>query len=375
MNAAQGATMHGKMLGLMGLVVALAGTASAGLFGTDYNNIEYLCCDWGPAMTLPTKTNEVAQFSDTEEEIYFLKQVTSFTRKKRLTKDIFNGRDYEDIGKGLSIYLCKMKADGSGKTEIKELWKNPAYPVDTQTQSTWMSVNVKTRTIALSIAYAGSDLMGLWTMKLDGSELREIITPKLIEGHTQSIDSPSWTPDGQWIVFGEALRGGKRSRIARCGRQGQNLAYLAEGSGNCQPRVSPDGRQIAYIHWVGSASRLYLMNFDGMGQHPLPNPSDKRWGTHGGLYPAWSPDGKNIYYGGISGHIIDVSTGKILLSRSPQLVGQHYTCGWPQWGRLGFVSHKVGAILVVDTELREAKQLGLSTLIQCQDGNSANCRW
>jgi len=71
--------------------------------------VEYLCCDWGPAMILPTKTNEVAQFNDAEDEIYFLKQVASSSRESA------------------KIYLCKMKADGKGKTEIKELWHKPNY--------------------------------------------------------------------------------------------------------------------------------------------------------------------------------------------------------------------------------------------------------
>jgi len=49
-----------------------------------------------------------------------------------------------------------MKPDGGDKTEIKELWKNPNYPIDTQGQSTWMDVNERTRKIALAITYAGA---------------------------------------------------------------------------------------------------------------------------------------------------------------------------------------------------------------------------
>jgi Tol biopolymer transport system component len=348
----------------------------------DFNNIEYLCADWGPAMTLPSKTNEAPKFSDKEEEVYFLKQVTSFTRKKRLFKNAFNGRDYEDIGKGVYIFLCKMKSDGSGKTEIKELWRNPNYSIDTQTQSTWMDVNRTTHRIALSITYAGSDITGLWVMHLDGSHLQRIIANPMVDGYLQVIDSPSWTPAGDHIVFGESLRGGERGLIAKCDAAGANLIYLTKGPVDCQPRVAPDGKQVVYIHWINKGdvhdSWLWLMDVDGSNQKPLFNPKAKAfWSSkaHWGTYPVWSPDGKKMYHGGISGHIVDISTGNILLSRSPKYAGKHYTCGWPKWGRLGFVSHKVGTILFVDTELQEAKKLGVSKLIPMQEDNASNSRW
>ena len=371
--------MHGKILGLMGLGVALAGTASAVLFGTDYNNIEYLCCDWGSALPLPTKTNEVAQFIETEDEVYFLKQVTSFTRKKRLVPDLFSNQDHEDIGKGLSIYLCKMKPDGSAKTEIKELWRDPAYPISTQMQSTWMDVNRKTHTIALSIIFAGSDLTGLWSVKQDGSELHKIIKPSLIEGHLQAIDSPSWTPDGKWIVFAEAQRGeGGRGRIAKCDRQGQKLIYLTEGPGDCQSRVSPSGQEIVYIHWIikGNVqdSWLWLMNINGTNPRPLPNPEAKKFWpaqAHWGTYPTWSPDGKQILS---SRCIIDTTSGNTLIDREPQYKGKPYTYGWPHWGKAGIVGYNVGGILFTDSELREAKWIGSSGLSKCFGKADAD-RW
>ena len=357
--------MTRKLLAVVAAAGALAGSAGAGLLGTDYNNIEYLCCDWGPALTLPGNTNTAAHFNDAEDEVYFLKQIAAITRKKPL----LGGRD-ENIGKGLSIWLCKMKADGSGKTEIKELWKNPAYPIDTQVRSTWMSVNAKTRTIALSIYYAGSDQTGLWTIKLDGSDLRRIITPHEIEGGLQAVDQPSWTPDGQWIVFGESLRGANkaRARIVKCDRNGEHCIYLTDGTRDGEPCLSPDGCQIIYGH-VGDAKTggIYLMDIDGKNPHMFKNHDDKRHGKHSGSFPAWSPDGKRIFYMGHVCQIVDALTGREVSDN----IG---LCGWPHWGRLGLIGFNVGGILFTDVELKKDKWLGASGLKECS-GNAEADRW
>jgi WD40-like Beta Propeller Repeat len=341
--------------------ICLCILTTTGVVAQEFANIEYLCCDWGPAMKLPTKECEKPQFSETDEEVYFLKQLGRFTRGPAGNK-----------GQGVNIYLCKMKPDGSAKTEIKELWHDVRYPIDTQAQSCWLDVNEKTKKIALSVTYAGSDLTGLWTISLDGSELKRIITPERTVKGLQAIDSPTWTPDGQRIVFGESWRGTNISQIVKCDPKGGNRSYLTHDAEDYQPRVSPDGQRIAYIHHVRYARRLYLMEVDGSGQHPLPNPNDKRWGTHVGDYPAWSPDGKKIRL--ISGGVIDVESGHRLVDRSPIVQGQAGTTGWAHWGRLGFIGYCVGGILFTDADLKEAKWIGSSKLLDCSESKDG-CKW
>lgn len=346
------------LIAAAGLLAMLAGAE-------EFNNIEYLCCDWGPAMTLPSKPNAAPQFSDTEEEIYFLKQVGSFTRKKGISGN-------ETIGRGISIFLCKMKSDGSGKTEIKELWRNPNHPIDTQAQTTWMAVNAKTRKIAFSVTYAGSDVMGLWTVNMDGTGLRRLLKPADINRKFQRIDSPSWTPDGEFIVFCDET---DAMRLAKCDKLGGNAVRFMGDEPGSQCRVSPDGSQIAYIHHDGWASILYLANIDGTNPHPLPDPDDKRYHTHGGTSPAWSPDGKRICATGGSEFIVDITSGKVITFRSPKYQGKPYTCGWPHWGKAGIVGFTVGGILFTDSELKEAKWLGSSGLSAPLASKSDDGRW
>ena len=351
------------------LVSLLLGFSTAA-FAKEYANIEYLCADWGPAMTLPSKSGEKPQFSDTQEEIYFLKQVTRFTRKTRLMPDLLGGGRTEDIGHGVSIYLCKMKPDGSEKTEIKELWHNPNYPIDTQGASTWMEVNVRTRKIVVSVLFVGTDVAGLWTISLDESELKQVIRPEWSREKLVGIDHPSWTPDGQWIVFAEIERGihPNQLRIAKCDSEGKRFSYLTDGPWQEQPAVSPDGTTIVYGQ-VGDAKTggLYLMDMDGKNRHPLLDPNGKLFG---GTYPTWSPDGKSILF---ECRMIDVMSGKVLLERRPLLHGRQWSYGWPHWGKAGIVGFSINGIDLTDVELREVKKIASSKLLECSRGEE--CRW
>ena len=342
-------------------------------FAQEFANIEYLCADWGPAMTLSTKTNAPPVFSETEDEVYFLKQVGRFTRKMRpILEPLFSNSPTEDSGHGISIYLCKMKPDGSEKTEIKELWKNPNYPIGTQDQSTWMNVNVKTHKIVLSVLYAGSDATGLWTMNLDGSEFKQIIRPERGE-KLDGFDHPSWTPDGQQIVFEEIMRGmhPQRYNLAICNATGGEFHRLLNGTDKIkytQPSVSPDGTKIVYAVISSSNGGLWIIDTDGNNAHLLPNPNGTgKRPHHGGIYPTWSPDGTKIF--AMSAGIVDVVTGKQLLygrpvvQNMPQLQGKHATVVMPHWGKGGLLcSGWGGGIQLADERLEKLWILATSDL-------------
>lgn len=98
--------------------------------------------------------------------------------------------------------------------------------------------------------------------------------------------SASSTPDGQWIVF-DLL-----AHVYRVPAAGGQAECLTQDSGvalNFHPRVSPDGKAIAFISDRKGQNNLWLMDVDGRNVREVFTNRDVRV-----FEPSWSPDGNWI---------------------------------------------------------------------------------
>ena len=103
------------------------------------------------------------------------------------------------------------------------------------------------------------------------------------EGTWMSMDI---SPDGKWIVF-DLL-----AQIYRVPAEGGKAECLTQNSGvalNFHPRVSPDGKTVAFISDRRGQNNLWLMDADGKNPRPVFIDNDVR--VYG---PAWTPDGQYI---------------------------------------------------------------------------------
>jgi Tol biopolymer transport system component len=125
------------------------------------------------------------------------------------------------------------------------------------------------------------------------------------EGTWMSLDV---SPDGQWLVFD--LLG----QIYRLPIAGGTAVPLTEDSGiavNFHPRISPDGRRVAFISDRQGQNNVWVMDADGKNPKAvLPDPGS----TH--RSPVWMPDGRFVLFEKINSllfrsiHMVHVDGGK-----------------------------------------------------------------
>ena len=119
----------------------------------------------------------------------------------------------------------------------------------------------------------------------DGSRAAE----PLLEQPDPVATPGAWSADGEWLVFKRQSReSGWDIWVRR--RDGEPQPLVATPTNETQPRLSPDGRWLAYSSDESGNFQIYVQRF--------PNVGDGRWtiSRDGGHTPVWAPDGSALYY-------------------------------------------------------------------------------
>ena len=123
----------------------------------------------------------------------------------------------------------------------------------------------------------------------------------------------SWTADGQ-LVFWQS---GSSLDIGVVAVEGDRTMELILDSefGETSPVISPDGRWIAYASDESMTNEVYV--------RPFPNIDDGKWqvSVNGGFTPAWSPDGRELFFGSPGGlRVARVETEPAFSHATPELL-------------------------------------------------------
>jgi Tol biopolymer transport system component len=97
------------------------------------------------------------------------------------------------------------------------------------------------------------DRTALAVWNVDGTNARRIFRAQ------GALMSPSWSPDGQWIVFGAGAyfvaRATQPAQVMIVKPDGSGARPLTTGTGNSGfPTWSPDGKQVVYRYWSDAAN-------------------------------------------------------------------------------------------------------------------------
>jgi TolB protein len=132
-----------------------------------------------------------------------------------------------------------------------------------------------------------SGAMNVWVQALDGSTDRRRVTSS-----EESINFPSWSPDGKWLAV--EVKRGETTSVGIVSKDGGPVELLTEALGQSWPHSwSPDGERIAYAGLRDGVWNLFELSRRTKVSRQL-----TRFTSASGYvrYPAWSPNGNRIIF-------------------------------------------------------------------------------
>jgi Tol biopolymer transport system component len=174
-----------------------------------------------------------------------------------------------------------MNSDGSGVKQLTNLGPE-AYAF-------WESWSPDGKQIVFNVFSPPNFVGDIWLMNADGSNQHLVLKEDKFRN-----ERPSFTPDGQLLLFDRCNLQIEECAIFRVGLDGRGLTQLTKyelGIADLSASASPDGQSLLFAgrERDGIISALYLKAGDATLQRLTPAPLSAQ-------EPNWSPDGTKIAF-------------------------------------------------------------------------------
>jgi len=137
----------------------------------------------------------------------------------------------------------------------------------------------------------------LYTIPADGSGSARLTAESDI-----GVQEASWSRDGRYLVYRTGPGRDAYTRNIMYLERGDTTprTFLATDADEVNPKISPDGRWLAYVSDESGRDEVYVRPFPGPGG---------RWqiSTDGGTEPLWSHAGREIFYRSRDGKLVSAA--------------------------------------------------------------------
>ncbi len=156
-----------------------------------------------------------------------------------------------------------------------------------------------------------------WIKRADGTGPEQLLLDL-----ERDIWVTEWSRDGEWLLISVDGPPGTDDILAlRVGVDSVPTPVVAGAFDEYEPALSPDTRWLAYVSDESGQPEVYV--------RPFPNTAGGKWqiSTDGGIEPAWSRDGSELFFRNLDGQSIEVAdmqrgpsvaTRQLLLNLPPQ---------------------------------------------------------
>ena len=121
----------------------------------------------------------------------------------------------------------------------------------------------------------------LWRSRVDGSDRLQLTSPPIMAG------LPHWSPDGTQIAFTDIQPGRPYKTLLVSAQGGAAQEVLAENLFQVDAEWSPDGKQMVFGRNATERATVQLLDLNSKQVSIIP-------GSQGLFSPRWSPDGRYL---------------------------------------------------------------------------------
>ncbi len=201
--------------------------------------------------------------------------------------------DIKYSGEGNLIFLS-IEENGFAQLFVQSDQQQD-LPLTRLTTGSWNDTSPALSPDRSQLAFA-SDRSGFWdlfVLDLKSGEIRQIT-------NSQEYDSaPSWSPDGQWLVFETYINENLEVAVTSVNDRTQEIIPLTQDpAADHSPVWAPDGRHVAFVSSRSGDNDIWLADLDLAGEDRFTNLSNTPYASEN--HPLWNYDGSQLLWASTS---------------------------------------------------------------------------